>query len=389
MDVMPAPFHRAPELSEFRDSVRKFVERELIPLETEMHDSEKLSSAQKAQLRERARQAGFWMMDIPEELGGQGLPLEAMSVFWEEVGRTAALSSRDHDVFGPIVGTTLCSLTGALRERYLDPVLAGVKKTCFAQTEPDAGSDPASLRTRAVRDGDFYILSGNKRFIGKATQADFAQVFVRTDSDGTSKKNISCLLVDLDTPGVTVRSTDKMIMGDRLDEIHFDEVRVPVSQRVGDEGQGFAFAQESINHGRIRHAAAACGAMERCLALTAEYTRQRRTFGEAIADRQGVQWMLAEGYQTLHAARLLTMDAAAKVDAGIPVQFETFMAKLFAVEQGFTVVDRCLQLHGATGLSKESVLHRFWLEMRSFRITEGATEVLKTTLARRLLASFA
>lgn len=389
MDVLPAPFHRAPELNEFRDSVRRFVDTVLIPLEFDVLHDHGLSEQNREMLRERSRQAGWWMMDIPEALGGQGLSLEAMSVFWEEVSRSCVLTARDHDVFGPRVGPILSSLTGELKARYLDPVLAGEKKTCFAQTEPDAGSDPSSMRTRAIRDGQEYVLTGTKRFIGHATEADFAQVFAVTDVDDKGKQKISCFLVDLNLSGVTVRGTDTMIMGDCLGEIHLDGVRIPASQRVGEEGQGFRFAQHAINQGRIRHAAQACGAMERCLGLTADYVRQRRSFGQPLAERQCVQWMLAEGYQTLQAARLMTMDAAAKVDAGVSVQYETFMAKLFAVEHGFTVIDQCLQLHGATGLSTQSPLHRFWVELRSFRITEGATEVLKTTLARRLLAAYA
>lgn len=386
MDILPAPYHREPELNALRDSVRRFVERELIPLEAELKHHPRLDKVQKAAVRERARKAGLWMLDIPESLGGQGLSLEAMSVFWEEVARAAVLTARDLDVFGPVAGPILCNLQGELRQRYLDPVLAGEKQACFAQTEPDAGSDPASMRTRARKEGDVYILSGTKRFISHADHADFAQVFAVTDPEKRARGGISCFLVDLDSPGIT-RSTDHMIMGDALGEIHFDDVRVPAGNLVGAEGEGFAFAQHAINHGRIRHAAQACGAMERCLELTMEYVRQRRTFGAPIGERQGVQWMLADGYQNLHAARLLTMDAAAKADAGLPVQYETLMAKLFAVEHAFKVVDDCLQLHGATGLSIESPIHRFWLEIRSFRITEGATEVLKTTLARRIQAS--
>ena len=154
---------------------------------------------------------------------------------------------------------------------------------------------------------------------------------------------------------------------------------------IGEEGKGFALAQNYINHGRIRHGAHACGAMARSLEMTAAYVKQRRTFGALLADRQGVQWMLADGYMALHAARLMVYDAAAKVDAGIEARIETFMAKITGVESGFKVIDDCLQLHGGMGLTRETPLERYWRDLRSFRITEGPTEVLKTTMARAIL----
>ncbi len=181
------------ELDEFRRSLRRFVERELMPFERRA-----MSDAERDDIQRKAREAGFWLMDVPESLGGQGLGLQGMAVFWHEISRTIAVPARDHSLFGPSVGPILLSLTGEQKRRYLDPVLAGLKTTCFAQTEPDAGSDPASMRTRAVRTVGGYVINGVKRFITRADKADFAQVIAVTDPD-KGARGISCFLVDMNT----------------------------------------------------------------------------------------------------------------------------------------------------------------------------------------------
>jgi acyl-CoA dehydrogenase len=165
----------------------------------------------------------------------------------------------------------------------------------------------------------------------------------------------------------------------------FEDVEVPAENLIGAEGMGFALAQKYLNHGRIRHGAHSCGAMARCLDMTTAYVKQRKTFGALLSERQGVQWMLADGYTRLHATRLMVHDAAAKLDLGRDARVETFMAKITGVENGFKVIDDCLQLHGGMGLTRETPLERYWRDLRSFRITEGPTEVLKTTMARSII----
>lgn len=378
--------HTLPEeLILFRDNIRRFVERELMPLERRVTIDGKLPPEVETAVAEKARAAGFWLMDVPAELGGADLSLTALAIFWEEIARTTAVSARDHAIFGPTIGPILLSLQGELRERYLTPVLRGERKACFAQTEPDAGSDPASMRARAARTETGWSISGHKRYITKAASADFAQVMAVTDPERGARGGISCFIVDMDTPGVTIGPAEMTMMGDTPYEIFFDDVEVPAANLVGAEGMGFSLAQNYINHGRIRHGAHSCGAMARCLEMTAAYVKQRKTFGELLSDRQGVQWILADGYRALHAARLMVRDAAAKVDRGIEARVETFMAKITGVESGFKVIDDCLQLHGGLGLTRETPLERYWRDLRSFRITEGPTEVLKTTMARSIL----
>ncbi|MEJ6012052.1 acyl-CoA dehydrogenase family protein [Novosphingobium aquae] len=380
------PDHNLPEeLVQFRDSIRRFVDRELRPMERHVSIDGKLPADVEAAVAAKAQAAGFWLMDVPAELGGADLGLLALAIFWEEIARTTAVSARDHAIFGPTIGPILLSLQGDMRERYLMPVLRGERKACFAQTEPDAGSDPASMRTRAVRTESGWKITGTKRYITKAATADFAQVMAVTDPEKRARGGISCFIVDMATPGVSIGPAEMTMMGDTPYEIIFEDAEVPAENLIGGEGMGFSLAQNYINHGRIRHGAHSCGAMARCLEMTAAYVKQRKTFGALLADRQGVQWMLADGYMALHATRLMVHDAAAKLDLGQDARVETFMAKITGVESGFKVIDDCLQLHGGMGLTRETPLERYWRDLRSFRITEGPTEVLKTTMARSIL----
>ena len=380
------PDHNLPEeLVQFRDSIRRFVDRELRPLERHVTIDGKLPAEVEAAVAAKAQAAGFWLMDVPAELGGADLGLLALAIFWEEIARTTAVSARDHAIFGPTIGPILLSLQGDMREKYLMPVLRGERKACFAQTEPDAGSDPASMRTRAVRTEAGWKITGTKRYITKAATADFAQVMAVTDPEKRAKGGISCFIVDMNTPGVSIGPAEMTMMGDTPYEIIFEDAEIPAENLIGGEGMGFSLAQNYINHGRIRHGAHSCGAMARCLEMTAAYVKQRKTFGALLADRQGVQWMLADGYMALHATRLMVHDAAAKLDLGQDARVETFMAKITGVESGFKVIDDCLQLHGGMGLTRETPLERYWRDLRSFRITEGPTEVLKTTMARSII----
>jgi acyl-CoA dehydrogenase len=368
------------ELDEFQRSLRRFVERELMPFERHA-----MSSAERETIQRKAKDAGFWLLDVPENLGGQGLGLLGMSVFWHEISRTTAVPARDHSLFGPVPGPILLSLKGVQKQRYLDPVLAGEKAACFAQTEPDAGADPASMRTRAERTGSDYVINGVKRFITNADKADFAQLMAVTDPAKGARGGISCFLVDMNTPGVRISAKHQTMMGDAPCEIVFDNVHVSGENLVGEEGQGFATAQRWLNEGRIRHGSRACGVAERCLEMALDYVRQRKTFGEPLSERQGVQWILADCFTELHATKLMVKDAATKLDAGDDARAETFMVKIFGDEMGFRVADRCLQLHGGIGLTTELPLEKLWRDQRSFMITEGPTEVLRTALAKLIL----
>src|SRR5262245_13542798 len=246
-------FELPEELGLLKDNVRRFVDRELIPLEREVVNDVAAQKALPERLRDTVEGLGLWLFDVPEKLGGLGLGMLAKVIVWSEVSRTTALPARYLTIFGPPVSPILYTLEGEAREKYLMPVIRGAKKSCFAQTEADAGSDPAAMRTVAVRDGDHYVINGVKRFITGADEADFAQVFAVTDPEKRARGGITGFLVDMDTPGVKVAASYDLMVDDKPCEIVFDNVRVPAWKRIGNEGEGFKHAQSWINSGRIRH----------------------------------------------------------------------------------------------------------------------------------------
>jgi len=322
---------------------------------------------------------------VPEEFGGLGLGMLAKVIVWSEISRTTALPARYLNIFGFPVSPILYTLEGKAREQYLLPVIAGKKRSCFAQTEADAGSDPAAMRTTAVRDGDDYVINGVKRFITGADEVDFAQVFAVTDPQKRARGGITGFLVDMDTPGVKVSASYDLMVDDKPCEIVFDNARVPAWKRIGNEGDGFKQAQSWINSGRIRHGARGLGVMERCFELGTAYAKQRKTFGAYLAERQSVQWPLTEIYMDAHKLRLMLYHAAWKADRGEDCRQEAFMVKIFGDERSFWAADRCMQIHGGIGLSKELPIERFFRDQRSMMITEGSIEVLRMALARMVL----
>ncbi len=379
-------FELPEELQLYRATVRRFVDQELIPLES-LHRT--FDAAIVPPLREKAQKAGLWLIDAPVEDGGQGLSHLAQAVFWEEISRAAVIPPRNFEVFGPMLGPILQSLHGELRERYVLPLLRGEHKSCFAQTEADAGSDPMRMRTRAVREGEHWRINGVKRFITDAKTADFCQLMAVTAPDAGSR-SVSCFLVDMDLPGVSISAEYDTMMGDKPCEVVFDNVLVPASHLVGREGDGFRLGQEWITRGRIfRHGARSVGVAERCLELGAAYARQRVTFGQPLAARQSVQWMLADTYAELQQTRLLVWRAAQKLDTGEDARMDSYLAKTYGTEMGFRAADRCMQIHGGMGLTTDLPIERMWREQRSFTITEGPAEVMRMTIARHVLDQYA
>jgi acyl-CoA dehydrogenase len=376
------------EIRMLRESVRKFVDRELIPIEREARAGHKLKPEIEAHLRGKARELGLAGYDVPVEYGGMGLGLIAKATVWAELARSIALPPRGGDIFGPAVSPILYQLNEEQKQRYLLPTIRGELKWCFAQTEPDAGGDPGGMRTSAVRQGDHYVISGTKRFITGADDADYVQLIAATDRAKGSRGGISAFVVDMKSPGITLLRQQQLVIDDRPWEIAFDEVRVPVGNRIGEEGEGFKHAQGWINVGRLRHGARGIGVIERCLELGAGYAKQRKTFGHALSERQAVQWMLVDSYLELHQLRLMVYDAAAKYDAGLDIRAEAYMAKIFGDTQSFMAADRCMEIHGGMGLAKELPIEEFWRTQRSMMITEGPIEILKMTLARHVLRGY-
>lgn len=375
------------ELQMLKETVRRFVEKELIPLEREFRpEGEEMPERLLKPLQEKAKAIGLWLLDVPEEYGGVGLGLLPRCVIAEELFRTVAVPFRNNEIFGPEVRPVLFHCNEEQKQRFLTPVLKGEMRVCFAQTEPDAGSDPASMRTRAVRDGDYFILNGTKRFITGAGRADFAQVMALTDPEKRARGGVTCFMVDMKSPGVLLERRWPTMMGDAPWQIVFDNVKVPVANVIGDVGGGFSLAQKWITEGRIRgHGARCLGIAGRALDMMMDYSHHRVTFGRPLADRQAVQFMVADSAMELHACRLMVYECAWRHDQGEDVRNLSYMVKVMATEMVGRVVDRSIQVHGGVGLTKDLPLEWWYRQVRAIRITEGATEVLRWRLAQNLL----
>ncbi len=376
------------ELRLLQSMVRRFVDEELIPLEGKSLDGAGLKPEIEAHLIARCKELGLWQIDVPEEFGGQGLGLLGRAIVWAEMGRTVALPTRGVRILGPEIRAPLYALEGEMRERYLMPSVRGEREGCFAQTEPDAGSDPAAMRTMAVRDGDHYVINGTKRFITGADTADFVLLMSATDRTKGSRGGISCFVLDMDTPGIKLTTQYRTLTGEAPWEIVFEDVRVHERHRIGKEGEGFALGQKWLAAGRIKQGARALGATRRCLELASSYAKQRVTFGEPLAKRQSIQWRLVDTYVALEAATLLVHRAAARIDRGDADRNDPFLVKLYCTEMAWQAADMCLQIHGGIGLTTELPVERLWRDQRSHMITEGPPEIMRMALARHVLNSF-
>ena len=381
-------FNLPEELQMLKQNLRRFVDSELIPIERDTMDGNEMKPGMQEMLEEKAKALGLWMFDVPEEFGGLGLGALAKAVMWEELSRTIALPSRGASLFGPRVSPILYYLNDEQKERYLFPSIRGEKTSCFAQTEPEAGGDPGGMRTTAVRDGDHYVINGHKRFITGAAKADFMQVVAATDREKGSRGGLTVFVVDKGTEGVTLLRQQELMVGDRPWEILFENVRVPVENRVGEEGDGMKAAQSWLTEGRLRHGARGVGVIERCLELAASYANQRSTFGAKLSTRQTVQNMLVDMYQNMHQLRLMVYEASWRVDEGEDVRNLSYMCKYFGDEMSFSAADRCMQIHGGMGLTKDLPIEQFFRDQRSMIITEGPTEILKMALARQVLREY-
>ena len=370
--------------------VRRFVREEILPLELNLDpDADELPEADRQRLTQKTRAMGLYGLDIPPEFGGPEIDLITRTLIAIEASQhRAGLYAPCYGVFGGAGLAQLFEATEAQQERYLHPMLCGEKSGFFGLTEPSGGSDPArAIQTRAVRDGDDWIINGGKIFISGADRADFGLVFARTDPD-QGRNGVTCFIVDTDTPGFHVRRVVHTLRSARYaTELQFEDMRVPHANVLGAVNGGFAIANDRLSRQRIPYAAGCIGVAIKAHELALEYAPQRQTFGAPLSSRQAIQWMLVDNEIDIRQARWLTLEAADRAQRGDAFRKEAAMAKLVATEAGGRVVDRCMQIFGGYGVTKDFPFERWYREMRIRRIGEGPNEVQRHIIARDLLGA--
>ncbi len=370
--------------------VRRFVREEILPLELNLDpDADELEPDDKARLVELTKSMGLYGLDIPPEYGGPEIDLITRTLIAIEMSQhRAGLYAPCYGVFGGAGLVQLFEATEDQKERYLYPTLRGEKRGFFALTEPSGGSDPArAIRTKAERDGDDWLINGSKMFISGADKADFGLVFARTDAD-KGRDGVTCFIVDTDTPGFHVRRVIHTLRAARYaTELAFEDMRVPHANVLGEVNKGFAIANDRLTRQRIPYAAGCVGVAVKAHEMALEYVPQRETFGAPLSSRQGIQWMLVDNEVDIKQATWLTLEAAHKADLGEPFRKEAAMAKLVATEAGSRVVDRCMQMFGGYGVTKDFPFERWYREMRIRRIGEGPSEVQRHIIARDILGA--
>lgn len=374
------------EYALLRETVRRFMEQEVKPLEDRLpHDAYTLDDANLKVLQDKARAAGLWCFETPEEYGGAGLNLLGQCVAAEETAKCRmGAYIAGCGAFGFDPPNVIWKGTPLQREKYGMSTVSRGDKTFVAISEASGGSDPArAITARAVKKGDRYVLNGTKIWISGAGQARWGIVFARTGEPG-DRKSITSFIVNKDRPGIEVRPIP-VIRSYSPYEVHFDNYEIPEEDRLGEEGEGFALAEDWLIHARVPYAAATLGIAEAALELAKNWIKQRKAFGSLLADKQAMQWMVADSEVELRAAKLLVYEAAWKADRGQSIKLEASIAKVYGTETAGRVVDRCIQMLGGLGVAQELPLERWYREMRIKRIGEGPSEVHRMVISRELL----
>jgi acyl-CoA dehydrogenase len=367
------------------DAIAQFVDEALIPRENEVAETDEIP----ADIISQFQDMGLFGLTIPEAYGGLGLTMEEEVTIAFELGRT---SPAFRSYFGTNNGIgsigILLDGTDAQKEHYLPLLASGALLSSFCLTEPDSGSDAASLKTTAVRDGDHYVINGTKRFITNAPHAGIFTVMARTDPANRGSGGISAFIIERDTPGLSLGKRDHKMgqHGAHTSDVIFDNVRVPASQLIGGvEGVGFKTAMKVLDKGRLHIAAVSVGAAERMLGDALNYAIERKQFGQPIAEFQLIQAMLADSKAEIYAARCMVLDAARKRDEGRDIGTEASCSKMFATEMCGRVADRCVQIHGGAGYISEYAIERFYRDVRLFRLYEGTTQIQQLVIARNMI----
>lgn len=367
-------------------TIRKFVENELIPLENEVLRNEiagkpSLSEEILQELQEKAKKAGFWGINTPEEYGGANLGQMMMAIVLMEVSKTFVPFS-----FGGSADNILYYGDEEQKRKYLIPTINGEKKSCFAMTEPGAGSDTRNIKMTANKNGNEWVLNGEKTFITGGNDADFVMVIAVTDKErhqATGTEGVTCFIVDR---SMGWKSEYINTMGEWGPAgLVFDNVRVPEENILGEIHGGYKLGLEWIGFARWIVGARAVGSAERLLQMAIDYAKERITFGKPIAERQAIQWEIADSAVEIEAARWLVLNAAFTLDNGEDNRHLASMAKLYGSNMGNRVVDRVLQIHGGMGYTKELPIERWYREARLWRIYDGTDEIQRMIISRNLI----
>ena len=369
------------------DLIERFVRERLVPNEERLASEGRLPD----DILEEMKALGLFGLTIPEEYGGLGLTMEEEILVSIALGRTSP-------AFRSIMGTNngigsaavVFNGTEEQKQKYLPRYASGDWISCFCLTEPEAGSDAASLRTTAVRDGDHYIINGTKRYITNAKVAHTFNVMARTDPDNKGARGISSFIVEQDTPGITLGSVDKKMgqAGSMTCDVIFEDCRVPAENLIGEEGEGFVTAMQVLDRGRLHISGVSVGVAERLIHDSLEYALQRKQFGKPIAEQQLIQGMLADSQTETYAAKCMTLETARKRDSGENVSTESSACKLFATEMVGRVADRAVQIHGGAGYMSEYAVERFYRDVRLFRLYEGTSQIQQVIIARNMMRDF-
>lgn len=377
---------RDPEtLSALLDTINRLVRERLVPAESLVAESDQIPQ----DIVDEMKQMGLFGLTVPEAYGGLGLTMEEEVEVMLAMGQTSPCF---RSLFGTTVGIgsqgILFDGTDEQKAKYLPRLATGELVASFALTEPDAGSDAASLRTTAIRDGDVYVVNGTKRYITNAPTADIFTLMARTNPADKGAGGVSAFIVEAGTPGLSIGKVDKKMgqRGAHTADVIFENCRVPVSQLIGlQEGQGFKTAMKVLEKGRIHIAAICVGVAERMLRDALHYAIERKQFSQPIAEFQLVQAMLADSQAEVYAARCMVIDAARKRDDGRQVATEASCCKLFASEMCGRVADRAVQIFGGAGYLSEYGIERFYRDVRLFRLYEGTSQIQQIVIARNMV----
>lgn len=371
-------------INQLVDMIERFVRERLVPAENALAESGKLPD----DILQEMKELGLFGLTIPEEYGGLGLTMEEEILVAIALGRTSP-------AFRSVMGTNngigsaavVFNGTEEQKQKYLPKYASGEWISCFCLTEPDAGSDAASLKTTARLEDGYYVLNGTKRYITNAPVADTFNVMARTNPDIKGARGISSFIVEKDTPGITLGAIDKKMgqAGSMTCDVIFEDCKVPAENIIGEEGEGFITAMKVLDRGRLHISGVSVGVAERLIKDALEYAMNRKQFGKPLSEQQLIQAMLADSQTEMYAAKCMTLETARMRDDKKNISTESSACKLFATEMVGRVADRAVQIHGGAGYISEYAVERFYRDVRLFRLYEGTSQIQQIIIARNLI----